>query len=158
MVEKLFRSAAQLAGAGCDSFYPMLDRLLADKTATDLIADCRFCGTRSDPTVRGAFSSVSESNFTVGDIALAVMNGMVAELHDMYTAAGGGARGIVCSGNGVRRNPALQRVISSVFDSAIKIPRYEEEAAYGAALAASVACGINADIDSARSKIKYTGE
>ena len=158
MVEKLFRSAAQLAGAGCDSFYPMLDRLLVDKTATDLVADCRFCGTRSDPTVRGAFSSVSESNFTVGDIALAVMNGMVAELHDMYTAAGGDARGIVCSGNGVRRNPALQRVISSAFDSAIKIPRYEEEAAYGAALAASVACGINADIDSARSKIKYTGE
>ena len=49
-------------------------------------------------------------------------------------------------------------MISSAFDSAIKIPRYEEEAAYGAALAASVACGINADIDSARSKIKYTGE
>lgn len=158
MIERLFRSAAQLAGADCDSFYPMLDRLLADKTATSLTADCRFCGTRSDPTARGAFGGVSESNFTVADIALAVLDGMVDELHDMYAKAGGNAEGIVCSGNGVRKNPALQRVISAAFDSPIKIPLYEEEAAYGAALAASVACGIDKDIDSARAKIKYTGE
>lgn len=156
MVEKLFREAVKEAIGECESFYPVLDRLLSSKENTDLSADCRFCGTRDEPMLRGGLFGISESNFTVSDIALAVLVGMTKELYDMYALSGGGADEIVCSGNGVRKNPALQRVIRRIFNAEIKIPLYEEEAAYGAALSAGTACGMFSDIDAARERIRYT--
>ena len=73
----------------------------------------------------------------------------------MYSAADKKASGIVCSGNGVRKNASLRRIIADKFGCEIKIPFYEEEAAFGAALSATVAGGINKDIDTACAKIRY---
>ena len=56
----------------------------------------------------------------------------------------GRERDIVISGNAVRRNPALQRIIGEVFGGKPLIPEHIEEAAYGAALFAAVsACLIS---------------
>lgn len=158
MVEKLFRSAVIEAGGECKSFYPVLDRLLSEKEGTTLSADCRFCGTRKNPSLRGGVYGISEENFTIADIALAVLDGMTTELYDMFASSGEKIGGLVCSGNGVRKNPALKKVISRTFDTDTKMPLYEEEAAYGAALAAGTACGVFHNIDAARANIKYTEE
>ncbi len=159
MLEKLIREAAELAtGEKIPSVYSQLDKLLEQRLETDLKADCRFCGTRNDPSVRGSIFSISENNFTVSDLAISVLNGISDELYSMYSQAGASANGLVCSGNGTRKNKALQKIISSMFDNEIKIPYYEEEAAYGAALSSLVACGECEDIRSACSKIRYRGD
>lgn len=159
MLEKFLREAAELAtGEKVDSVYPQLNKLLEAKLETDLNADCRFCGTRNDPALRGSVSNISENNFTVGDFALSVLNGIAQELCDMYKESGAAVSEIVGSGNGIRKNPALQRIVCNMFESKMKIPYYEEEAAFGAALSSLVAGGECADIRSACAKIRYRGD
>ncbi len=156
MLEKFFREIANSAsGNETENCYGYIDKILETKTETSLNADCRFCGTRNDPSIRGGFSNVTESNFTPADFALAVLNGMSSELYDMYKSGGKSARKLVCSGNGIRKNAALRRITGDMFGCEIQIPLYAEEASYGAALAASVACGINENIDKACKLIKY---
>lgn len=155
MFEKFCREIANAAGANVDSFYPMLETMLENKNESDLIADCRFCGTRANPSLRGSYTNVSENNFTPSDFAFATLDGMAQELFDMYS---GEANGLVCSGNGIRKNAALRKIVSEKFGCEIKIPFYEEEAAYGASLSALVAGGICSDIDEACSKIRYKDE
>ncbi|MBQ2973739.1 MAG: hypothetical protein IJE19_05235 [Clostridia bacterium] len=155
MVEKLFREVANLAGCNSESLYPQINKLLETKTGTSLIADCRFCGTRNNPLVRGMISNISENNFTASDLAYSVLCGMSQELYDMYKNGGKSAKELVCSGNGIRKNAALRRIVSDMFGCEIKIPFYAEEASYGAALAASVACGCFSNISEACRMIKY---
>ncbi len=155
MVEKLFREIANLAGCNSESLYPQINKLLETKTETSLNADCRFCGTRNDPSVRGMISNISENNFTASDLAYSVLCGMSQELYDMYKNGGKSMKELVCSGNGIRKNAALRRIVSDMFGCEIKIPFYAEEASYGAALAASVACGCFANISEACRMIKY---
>lgn len=155
MLEGFFRKIARLAGSDIDSLYPQLDKLLETKTETSLSADCRFCGTRNDPSIRGSISNISENNFTPADFALSIINGMAGELYNMYKDGGRAAKKLVCSGNGMRKNAALCRITSEMFGCEIKIPFYAEEASYGAALAASVACGRHKNINEACKMIKY---
>lgn len=152
MLEGFFRQIAGSDGA----MYEYIDRLLENKTETTLVADCRFCGTRNDPSVRGAITNLSEQNFTPADFALAVLNGISGELYEMYKSGCKKAKHLVCSGNGMRKNAALRRVTAEMFGCDIKIPLYAEEASYGAALAATVACGKYKNIDEACRLIKYT--
>ncbi len=154
LLERFFASVVEMAtGEKCSSLYPQIDKMLETKLHTDLIADSRFCGTRSDPTIRGSLTNVSQDNFTAGDISVAMLYAIANELHTMYT--GNESNTIVCSGNGIRKNKALQKVASEVFGAEIKIPRYEEEAAYGAALTSLVATGEAATIDEAQKLIIY---
>lgn len=151
MLEGFFR---QIAGSE-NAVYGYIDSLLENKTETTLRADCRFCGTRNDPSQRGSFTNISEENFTPADFALAVLNGMSDELYRMYEQGGKKAKGLVCSGNGMRKNKALRRITSEMFGCEIKIPLYAEEASYGAALAAAVAASKFKNIDEACSLIGY---
>lgn len=155
MVEKLFREIANLAGNNIDSMYPQINELLKNKTDSSLNADCRFCGTRNDPSVRGMIGNISENNFTAADIAYSVLVGMSDELYQMYKNGGMKAKELVCSGNGIRKNNSLRKIVSDMFGCEIKIPFYAEEASYGAAVAASVACGCFNDITDACRMIKY---
>lgn len=156
MVEKLFREIANLASdKGITSMYSAIDKILSDKAETSLSADCRFCGTRNNPSIRGGIYNISEENFTAADIALSVLYGMSDELYRMYKNGGKKAEKLVCSGNGIRKNAALRRVVSEMFGCEIKIPLFEEEASFGAALAATVSCGLSKNISEACSMIKY---
>ena len=157
MVEKLFREIANLV-TDTPSFYSYIDKLLESKTETTLSADCRFCGTRNDPAVRGGIFNISENNFTAGDIALSVLTGMSDELYQMYKNGGKQTAKLVCSGNGIRKNKTLRRVVSEMFCCEIMIPLFEEEASFGAALAATVAVGYSKNIFDACNMITYRGE
>ena len=95
----------------------------------------------------------SKVNFKAG--ATHVLDGMASELFDMYAAADKKANGHVCSGNGMRKNAVLRRIVAEKFGCEIKIPLYEEEAACGAAFAALVASGVCKCIEEACTKIRY---
>ena len=131
------------------------DKALENKGATSVIADTRFCGTRLDPTIKGSYSGIDENNFTPEDILLSTIIGMSQELYDMYRLIGKDCEKIVCSGNGIRKNPALRRVTAEMFGKKINIPFYKEEAAYGAALSAMTGNGIYSSLGEARRLIKY---
>lgn len=154
LLERFFASVAELAtGEKFPSLYKQIDKMLETKTATDLTADSRFCGTRANPDIRGGFFNVSEDNFTAGDMAVAMLYAIANELKNMY--GGEASAEIVCSGNGIRKNAALQKVVSEVFSADIKIPRHLEEASYGVALASLTAVGKFASLEEAQKLINY---
>lgn len=152
LLEKLISSVTG------ENAYPVIDKILETKTTTDLIADTRFCGTRSEASIRGSITNISESNFTLGDIALAILNGMTNELYDMFSSSGSKCRSLVGSGNGIRKNEPLKHIAGAKFGCKIKIPVHSEEASFGAALTAGVASGIFKNISEAQNLIKYQGE
>ena len=124
-----------------EQVYGIMERMLQDASAASLTVDTRFSGSRADENLRGSIHGLSTQNFTPEELTCGVLEGMVEELQAMYRQMGVSRHGLVGSGNGIRRNPALQRVAKRAFDSPLSIPLHTEEAAYGAALFALVACG-----------------
>lgn len=154
LMERFFASVVELAtGEKCESLYKQIDKMLETKISTDMKADSRFCGTRANPDVRGSYTSVSQDNFTAGDMAVATLYAIANELYDMY--GGENCGWVVCSGNGIRKNNALQKVVSEVFDAQMKFPKYFEEASCGVALAALYATGRFDSLSSAQKLIQY---
>lgn len=154
LLERFFASVVEMAtGEECPSLYKQIDKMLETKTATDLTADSRFCGTRANPDIRGGIFNISQENFTAGDMAVSMLYAIANELKSMY--GGAESQYIVCSGNGIRKNAALQKVVSEVFGAQIKIPCFMEEASFGVALASLAATGVYDSLESAQKLIKY---
>ena len=102
-----------------------------------LAVDTRFCGTRDDPSVRGAITGLTEDNFTPEALTVGVLRGMVDELYGYYRAmALPRPERVVASGNGARRNPVLVRLVGDIFGAPVSLSDVAEEAATGAALLA----------------------
>lgn len=159
MAERFIASCVELAtGNKPDSLYRQIDALLESKTVTTMKADARFCGTRNDPTVTGAYFNIDENNFTPGDMLLSTLNAMAGELYEMYASLNQKSSSLVCSGNGIRKNAALKKIAGEVFSQQVKVPLYKEEAAYGAALSSMAGTGVYKSLDEARTLIKYEGE
>ncbi|MBQ7603743.1 MAG: hypothetical protein IJU75_02200 [Clostridia bacterium] len=135
MLEKFFSGVAGLAGAGCESLYSAMDKALEQygKTPT-LKVDTRFCGTRADPSVRGAITNISPENFTPEQLMLGFTDGIAEELYSMYEYMPSGQTRLIGSGNGMRRNKALRRSVEKIFGMTVDLVGNEEEAAYGAAI------------------------
>ena len=64
---------------------------------------------------------------------------------------------LIASGNGLRKNKALQKLFAESFGVELKIPAHSEEAAFGAALFGLTAAGFEESIYSAQKMIKYEG-
>ena len=154
LLERFFASVVEMAtGEECPSLYKQIDKMLETKTETDLTADSRFCGTRANPDIRGGIFNISQENFTAGDMSVAMLYAIANELKSMF--GGSDNKYIVCSGNGIRKNAALQKVVSEVFGAEIKIPCFMEEASFGVALASLAATGVYDSLESAQKLIKY---
>ena len=135
MLEKFYR---ELVGSSC---YELMaakaeDFLKSGGQAWEV--DTRFMGTRSDPSIRGSVRGISEDNFTPGAFTVGVLRGILGELHGMYDEmtrlTGRHASTLVGSGNGMRKNPLMQRLAGDMFGMKVEIPAFTEEAACGAAL------------------------
>ena len=97
-----------------------------------------FAGTRQDPAERAVLSGLDEENFAPVPLLHALLRGMADELSACYRAAlkaGCAPAGrLLGSGNGLRRNPALQRAVERSFGLPLTLAAVPEEAACGAAL------------------------
>ncbi|HOU10119.1 MAG TPA: FGGY family carbohydrate kinase [Clostridiales bacterium] len=159
LLENFLReSAALVTGGPACSAYPAIDRYLAENPppADALDVSTKFSGTRENPGERGFIKNIGTGNFTPGHLIWGVLGGICGELLEMYRA--GGAAGhtkLVGSGNGLRKNPALQKLFAERFALPLLIPRHSEEAAFGAALTAMAAAGISKDITQAQKIIEY---
>lgn len=142
--------------ADSDAVYAMMNKI-SDETESELVIDTRFDGTRSDKSVTGSITGITTENFTPGRVTSGVLKGMIAELFGMYEKMGVKKTGLVGSGNGIRKNPALVRCAERMFGSEMKIPMHMEEAAYGAALFAGVSAGVFKNSEEAHKLIRYEG-
>ena len=142
--------------AGALDIYGLMEKLMEEDSALPgLKVDTRFAGTREEPTIRGSITGISEENFTPGALAKGVLAGMAEELYHMYCRMNVSRGGLIGSGNGIRKNRRLMEVMENYFGEKMKIPAHKEEAAYGAALFALVACGKFRNAADARKLICY---
>lgn len=155
MLEEFFKKVVLAAtGSAPENLYPVLERMLAGRSGSELIFDNRFCGTRTNPELRGSISNISADNFTPEEFTAGVLEGIVSELFQAYKQMGRPAGALVGAGNGIRKNPALIRFFESAFGLPMRIPSYTEEAAYGAALFSMLSSGLYATLEEARSILK----
>ena len=87
-----------------------------------------------------------------------LLKGICEELYQHYCTLpeeSKGAAFFVGSGNGVRMNPLLQKICCDRFGMELKIPKYSEEAAYGASLFVLLACGKYQTLSEVQKLISY---
>jgi sedoheptulokinase len=164
-LESFFRSVIEMTGFSCSSLYPQMNILSKNfaTLANKLTISTQFSGTREQPQQRGYIKNLGIENFTPQHFTVGILEGIVAELYELYstikdcpdTVTPGT---LIGSGNGIRRNVALQRMFAKKFGMQVKIPTHKEETAYGAALIAMVGIGYYDRIERAQKIIHYTDD
>ena len=153
-----------LALAGAEASVPMYEMLnQAAASVYDekqkLLVDTRFNGSRQDASLAGSIRNLTADTFHPGHLALGVLEGMCEELHQYYEEFPDGLKDssvFVGSGNGIRKNPLLQKICCDRFGMDMKIPVYAEEAGYGAALFSLLASGYYKELKEVQSLIRYS--
>ena len=138
VTERFFRDYLSAAGVEADVQYDVMNGMALKELESGGVnlpeISTAFCGTRQNPLHTGSVINLCESNFTPSKIITGVLFGMANELYEMYIDAGSPKFSVLyASGNGVRKNPALQKVLYEVFGKEPVLPAINEEAAYGAA-------------------------
>lgn len=136
ILEKFFRSVANMCGASIDSAYPFMDKMMNEyRGCGTLKVSTLFDGTRDDPDIRGSICGISTDNLQPAELMDGFMRGIANELYTLYRSMGDGCeyKKLVGSGNGLRVNPYLCRVIEETFGAPLTLSQSREEAALGAA-------------------------
>jgi len=137
-----------------DDLYERMTELAATVPAGSDGLRCEpfFTGSRTAPGLRASFSGLSPDNFTPAHFARALLEGMADGFFSFFEQMKpvvGEPPLLVGSGNGVRQNRLLARILAGRFGKPLLIPIHAEEAAVGAAVAASVGLGIFGDLETA---------
>lgn len=146
-LENFFREYAVAAGAPDVPQFEVMKRLLEQQINQTESWKVRttFAGTRENPNETGAIEGISTANFHPASIVRGVLNGMAQELYDLYVNIQNGTgiskSKLIASGNGVRRNGALQNILRDRFGMPLEVEQNEEEAAFGAAVSGLIATG-----------------
>lgn len=137
VLEQFFRQYAEAVCPGAGPQYEVMERLINGMDRSDLSVSTLFSGTRSNPDLRGFVTNISEDNFTPSMLIYGVLTGMAEELFEMYQkiseATGIRVTKLIASGNGLRKNKALQEICSRMFQAELEMAKVKEEAAAGAA-------------------------
>ncbi|MBB6734792.1 sedoheptulokinase [Cohnella zeiphila] len=151
LLERFFREViTSFTGSDESSLYETMNRMAEAETADEfeLKVNTRFFGTRADPLARGTIDGVCPDNWTPGHLIRGFLEGMAGELAGYYDllppSVRERAKALVVSGNGVRRNGALRRILERLFGLPLLLPDGGEEASRGAAICAGVGCGLYA--------------
>ena len=142
MLERFFSRTLEMVTGKSVSCYDAMAALASEEVPEDPpVFVTTFQGTRADPEKRGSISGLTEQNFTPRDFIYGMLNGTVQELYEMYcryTASGAPTpKALYGSGNGLRKNALLRKLLEDRFEIPLQLSANEEEAAYGAALYAA---------------------
>lgn len=161
LVKRFFEEIYALAGVGCPKdIYSIMNRIAgeaAEKEKT-LTVDTRFNGSRENPALTGSITGLTVDTFHPGDLAYGVLRGLCEELYQFYNVLPENLKDgshFVGSGNGIRKNPLLQKIASDRFRMKLRIPKYAEEAAYGAVLFSLLASGERETLEDVQRLIRY---
>lgn len=131
--EALAKLFQEISGKSLDDVYKMMvsSPLIDD----ELVFETTFSGTRLDSSKKGSLNYITLDNFHRDYLVNAMLKGMTNELYDFYKEMEtDDFDEFVGAGNGLRKNPLLQQIVSNKFKMNLKISEIKEEAAYGAAL------------------------
>lgn len=147
VLEQFFRAYGEAMGVRDADHYRIMagflerEEEMEEERESPLKVTTAFSGTREEPEKRGSIENISTENFTPGNLIRGFLEGMTEELYERYriieNATGISPKYILASGNGVRRNPYLQKLISRKFGKEFILAQGQEEAARGAARAAA---------------------
>lgn len=161
LVKRFFEEIYALAGVDCPKdIYSIMNRIAgeaAEKEKT-LTVDTRFNGSRENPALTGSITGLTVDTFHPGDLAYGVLRGLCEELYQFYDVLPENLKDgshFVGSGNGIRKNPLLQKIASDRFQMQLRIPKYAEEAAYGAVLFSLLASGERESLEDVQKLIRY---
>ncbi|MBB6694318.1 hypothetical protein H7B90_23260 [Cohnella xylanilytica] len=149
MLERLFREICILfSGTAIPDIYAAMNLLAEDEPepGSKLTVNTSFFGTRADPHRLGTIGGIGPANLTARHLIVGVLEGMAEELHGYFAKFPSPVKdrltALVASGNGVRSNDALRRMLEKRFGLPLEVPEDREEASRGAALCAGVGVGI----------------
>jgi len=101
-----------------------------------------FEGTRMNPNLRGSIKNISISNLTPQNLIFGFFNGVSNELQYYFKSVPESIKDkktkLIGSGNAIRKNNLLCRILEKNFGYQVIIPKNKEEAAFGACLSAIV--------------------
>ena len=140
LLENFYRSIAKAYCGNASTCYDLMNALLEAGGKPDDLPKISplFQGTRQNPDLRASITNLCADNFTPTHMTWAMLAGMASELHEMYQTylanAERGEKKLIGSGNGLRKNPHFQKIVSEYFNMPLTLSEWEEEAAVGAAL------------------------
>lgn len=137
-----------------EEIYEVMNKLAA-KGGSALNVDSRFTGARNNPEHKGIIRNITPDNLTAENLTSAFVDAISTELCCLYSDIGHEKSGLIASGNGIRKNMALIKAIEKTFKFTLLLPKHVEEAAFGAALYALVACGKFRSAKEAQKLITY---
>ena len=146
LLEQFFRQTVEMATGRQESVYEAMSRLLDQSGPVNNYpkVSTLFQGTRKDPALRGSITHLGTDNFTPLHLLHGFMHGMADELYGMYRGyldlGGKAPTAMIGSGNGLRKNPHLCRIMEETFGCPLILSENHEEAACGAAIYAAQHC------------------
>lgn len=147
ILENFFRQYGEALGVRNMDYYEVMERILQEtpRNQEKLQVYTTFSGIRSNPELRGSILNIGEKNFTPAALILGVLEGMTQEIYGIYQEIAGGLQisrtQLIASGNGLRKNWHLQKIMQEIFSMQLKLAPHREEAAYGAGTAGWIAAG-----------------
>ena len=151
LAEFIARTLQEFTGQSIakEGIYRRMNELATDKLAASEKLNANeapifsplFNGSRQQgEQLRASIVHLTRQNFTIDELIRAAIVGMIDELAVPFLALPAAERnlhGILASGNGIRRNPAMQQIAEQRFGLPLRIGADVEEAALGAAMAAA---------------------
>lgn len=157
LLENFFKECLSYFGnTTADDLYKKMDSLaLSEEKTEPLKISTLFCGTRNNPALRGGVENLGIENFTPKAFVCGVLNGIADELENFYKSMNVDIipKIIVGSGNGIRKNEPLKKLLSERFNMQLLIPKNREEASFGAMIASLVASGVYKDVETAENNL-----
>ena len=125
-----------------DEIYQRILNCADEKGSTSLKIAPTLWGERHTPDKRGQVSNLTSDNTSLGDVGLAVCQGLVENLQEMMSKEfllSLGIQRIVGTGSALMKNEVLQKQVEQVFGLPLVLNE-SSEASVGAALAAILEC------------------
>lgn len=153
LLKNFFRDAIKLCtGQETEDaalYQAMLSIPYQAKTKEDLEVETLFDGTRRQPEKRGKITGISRFNWTPEQLISGFLRGMSRELYDFYrllpASVREGKTRLVGSGNGLKKNPLLRRILEEQFNCRLQVSPCREEAALGACICSMAGAGYLPD-------------
>ncbi len=158
LLHSFFTECCEIFGGNKEDVYKNMDKIAQlEPQKHTLNVDTRFCGTRTNPDLRGSITNISDSDFTPAEMTRGFLFGMASELYELFKSFNKShCTKIVASGNAVRKSTVLRGYLTELFGMEIITPAHKEEAAFGACVFAAAASKIYPDIlTSAKEMIHY---